>query len=361
MNRALWQGRKVLVTGHTGFKGSWLALWLKQLGADVVGLALDPRDELNHWNLLRLDIPEHRVDLRDAAAVAAVLEKEKPDVVFHLAAQALVRRSYRDPAETWSTNVMGAVNLFDAVRKTGSVRSIVCITSDKCYENVEQHEGYREDDRLGGIDPYSASKAAVELVASSYRRAFLEKDGVLLATTRAGNVIGGGDWSEDRLIPDVVRAATSGNILKIRSPSATRPWQHVLEPVSGYILLAEKLIAGDKACAQAFNIGPDDATNQPLSVMLDIMQTLWPAVKWQLDGIPGPHEATLLHLDSLRAREMLGWAPVWDLNTTLQMTADWYRSYHEKNEIATLRQWRAYAEAAQAKGLDWASTLKAAA
>lgn len=361
MNAALWKNRKVLVTGYTGFKGSWLTFWLRKMGADVSGIALDPRDSLNHWDLLKLGINEHRVDLRDAAAVAAVIEKEQPDTVFHLAAQALVRRSYRDPLETWSTNVMGAASLFEACRKTKSVKSVVCITSDKCYENVEWDWGYRETDKLGGVDPYSASKAAVELVAASYRRAFFEGAGILMATTRAGNVIGGGDWSEDRLIPDVVRAATQGEILKIRSPRATRPWQHVLEPVSGYILLAEKLIAGEKDYADAWNFGPDDATNQPVSVMLDIMKTLWPAVKWQLDGVQGPYESTLLHLDSAKARRHLGWAPVWNLDQTLQATAEWYRSFHEKNEVVTERQWQAYTAAAEKRGLAWASPLREAA
>lgn len=361
MTPSLWKGRRVLVTGHTGFKGSWLTLWLKELGAEVCGLSLDPQTTPSHWDLLNLKIREHRADLRDAAKVAQIVEAEKPDTVFHLAAQALVRRSYRDPLETWSTNVMGAANLFEACRNAGSVKSIVCITSDKCYENVEWHWGYRETDKLGGLDPYSASKAAVELVADSYRRSFFGKGDILMATTRAGNVIGGGDWSEDRLIPDMVRAASAGQTLKIRSPRATRPWQHVLEPVSGYLLLAERLIAREAAFAEAFNFGPDDATNQPVSVMLDIMREFWPAVRWAVDGVPGPHEATLLHLDSAKARRLLGWAPVWDLNQTLQMTAGWYRSYYEKNAVVTRDQWQSYVQAAQKQGLDWASGLKVAA
>lgn len=360
MNPALWKNRKVLVTGHTGFKGTWLTLCLRRLGADVSGLALPPRDALNHWDLIRPGIREHHTDLRDAQAVENVLKTEQPEIVFHLAAQALVRRSYRDPLETWSTNVMGAANLFEACRKSASVKSVVCITSDKCYENVEREEGYTEDDRLGGIDPYSASKAAVELLAASHARAFFKNEGILMATARAGNVIGGGDWSEDRLIPDVVRAATRGEILKIRSPRATRPWQHVLEPVCGYILLAEKLIQRDAAFEGAWNFGPDDETNQPVPVMLDIMKTLWPAVKWELDGAQGPHEATLLHLDSTKARQALGWAPVWNLSQTLQMTAEWYRSFYEKDGLLmTMSQIDRYIQAAQGKNIPWA--LKAAA
>lgn len=356
MQQNLWKGRKVLITGHTGFKGSWLATWLKKLGADVTGIALDPYYDLNHWDLLKLDMTDYRLDLRDAGAVADLVKKIQPDMVFHLASQALVRKSYRDPLETWSTNVMGAANLLEACRKSGSVKSIVMITSDKCYENVEWEWGYRETDTLGGIDPYSASKAAVELLASSYRRSFFEHDGILLATTRAGNVIGGGDWSEDRLIPDVVRAATSGGAISIRSPKATRPWQHVLECVGGYICLAEKLLERKAAYATAWNFGPDDATNQPVEVMLSTIKKFWPEVHWKLEGTfeQQMHECTLLHLDSSKARKKLGWAPVWTLDETLKMVASWYRSYYEQGTVTTLQQLEAYQNSAREKGLSWA-------
>ncbi len=357
MNKNIWQGRKVLLTGHTGFKGSWLALWLTKMGAEVTGLALDPYTELNHWELLGLDIPEYRVDLRERDMVAEIIKKVEPDVVFHLAAQALVQKSYRDPVDTWSTNVMGAVNLLDACRLVPSIKSIIVITSDKCYENVEWDWGYRESDTLGGIDPYSASKAAVELVTSSYKRSFFEQNGTLVATTRAGNVIGGGDWSDNRLIPDIVKSTVKGEVIKIRSPNATRPWQHVLEPISGYILLAEQLILGNKECATSWNFGPDDAANQTVEVMLNTMQKFWPAIHWELDGIPMPHEATLLNLDSTKARRHLNWQPVWDLDDTLQATAEWFRSHYEQKQLITLQQWEKYQSDAQAKGLEWAKDL----
>ncbi len=359
MKTDLWKGRKVLITGHTGFKGSWLAMWLKQLGADVTGIALDPYDELNHWKLINLDIPDNRLDLRQADDVANIVRNSKPDIVFHLASQALVLRSYREPLETWSTNLMGAANLLEACRQSGTVHSIVMITSDKCYENVEWEWGYRETDRLGGIDPYSASKAAVELLASSYRRAFFEHNDILLATTRAGNVIGGGDWSKDRLIPDLVRAATTGEALAIRSPKATRPWQHVLECVGGYICLAEKLLERKDEYADAWNFGPDDATNQPVEVMLSTIKKYWPEVRWELDGTKEQqmHESTLLHLDSSNSRKRLGWAPVWSLEETLEMVALWYRNYYENNSVTSLQQLESYQQTALEKGLPWALSI----
>ena len=253
----VYRGRRVLVTGHTGFKGSWLALWLTELGADVTGCSLAPPTSPNHWDLLGLQIADHRLDVRDASAIARVVSQVRPEVVFHLAAQSLVRRSYREPLETWSTNVMGTANVLDACRQTAGVRAVVVVTSDKCYENQGWKRGYREDDRLGGHDPYSASKAATEMVAASYRGAFFgSKSTPLLATGRAGNVIGGGDWSEDRLLPDVVRAIAEGSTLEIRSPQATRPWQHVLEPLSAYLLLGQKLLEGRGECEGGWNFGP---------------------------------------------------------------------------------------------------------
>ncbi len=356
MNKNLWQGRKVLLTGHTGFKGSWLAAWLKELGAEVIGVSLDPYYDLNHWDLLQLDIVDYRVDLRDADAIADIVKRHQPDTVFHLASQALVRKSYRDPLLTWSTNVMGAANLLEACRHSDSVQSIVMITSDKCYENVEWEWGYRENDQLGGIDPYSASKSAVELLASSYRRSWLKDHGILLATTRAGNVIGGGDWSEDRLIPDVVRATTANEAIQIRSPKATRPWQHVLECVGGYLCLAEKLIERKADYATAWNFGPDDATNQSVEVMLSTIKQFWPQVKWELTGTieEQMHECTLLHLDSSKARKQLNWAPVWTLEETLEKVAHWYRAYYETGAVTTKEQLASYQQTAKQKGLLWA-------
>lgn len=338
-----YKGRRVLLTGHTGFKGSWLALWLKSLGAEVFGLSLPASTEPNHCSLLALDIPEFLVDIRDAEAVNHALKQVQPEIVFHLAAQPLVRRSYRDPLETWSTNVMGTAHVLEACRLNDSVRAIVVVTTDKCYQNNEWHWGYREIDRLGGHDPYSASKAGAELVAASYRSAFFSKQNApLLATARAGNVIGGGDWSEDRLIPDLARAMKKSESLEIRSPNSTRPWQHVLESLSGYLLLGEKLLQGRHEFAEAWNFGPDSEGNQTVAMLLNTLSRHWPEVSWHLSEEPQLHEATLLHLDSAKARQKLGWKPVWRFDQAVEVTADWYRSFQETGKIASHEQLALY-------------------
>lgn len=352
-----YRGRRVLLTGHTGFKGSWLALWLQALGAEVVGLALDPATTPAHWSLLGLDMADQRLDIRDAEAVCQAVQTAKPEIVFHLAAQSLVRRSYQNPIETWSANVMGTANVLEACRQQPSVRAIVVVTTDKCYENREWDWGYRENDRLGGHDPYSASKAAVELLVASYRKAFFAAPNApLLASARAGNVIGGGDWSEDRLIPDLVRAVSSGEALEIRSPHATRPWQHVLEPLSGYLSLGQQLLTGDRTYAQAWNFGPDAEGNQTVSQVLARLQTAWPALTWHASKGGHPHEAVLLQLDSTLARKHLGWQPVWSLAESLAATAGWYRRQHEQDELLSQAQLGAYIQAAQQAGLVWATT-----
>src|SRR5579864_5741950 len=308
----IYRNRRVLLTGHTGFKGSWLALWLKQLGAEVTGAALAPSTSPSHWELQQLDIADRRVDIRDNDAVSQLVAATQPEIVFHLAAQPLVRRSYVDPVETWSTNVLGTCHLLEACRKKGSVRAIVNITTDKCYLNNEWVWGYRETDRLGGHDPYSASKAAAELLSASYRASFMSgNDGPKLATARAGNVIGGGDWSTDRLIPDLVRAISSGTSLEIRSPNSTRPWQHVLESLSGYLLLGQRLLENDSRFADAWNFGPDAIGNRSVRDVLTRLAQLWPDVKWHTTTQAQPHEAGLLSLDSTKAHRILGWQPVW--------------------------------------------------
>lgn len=358
----IYAGKKVLVTGHTGFKGSWLAQWLVRLGAEVAGIALAPATVPSHYALLNLDVKSHVQDVRDAAAVAAIVKSFAPDIVFHLAAQPLVRRSYRNPLETWGCNVMGTAGVLEACRHQPSVKAVVVVTTDKCYENREWPWGYRENDRLGGHDPYSASKAAAELVAASFRKSFFsEKDAPLLATARAGNVIGGGDWSEDRLIPDMVRAIAAKKPLVIRSPQATRPWQHVLEPLSGYLLLGQKLLEGDAHAATAWNFGPDAAGNQSVATVLNALKALWPAFEWQLDAHPQPHEATLLHLDSTLARQNLGWTPVMDLPACLHATAAWYRAQMEDDRILTETQLQAYTAQAQEAGIGWAHGARKAA
>ncbi|MDQ3228887.1 MAG: CDP-glucose 4,6-dehydratase [Pseudomonadota bacterium] len=352
-----YRGCRVLLTGHTGFKGSWLALWLTELGAEVVGVALPPDTAPNHWDLLGLDIAEHRIDLRDQVALVDVVKKTRPDIVLHLAAQALVRRSYRDPLETWSTNVMGTAGLLEACRGVDTIRAIVVVTSDKCYENREWECGYRETDPLGGHDPYSASKAATELVAASYRQSFFHTpDAPLLATARAGNVVGGGDWSQDRLIPDLVRAAAAGDALEIRSPHATRPWQHVLESLSGYLLLGQRLLEGDRDAARSWNFGPDADGNRSVADILATLQAYWPELVWQVTREPQPHEATLLYLDSTLARARLGWKSVWAVNEALAATADWYRSHLATGHVQSRSQLAAYVAAAQSGARVWTAS-----
>jgi CDP-glucose 4,6-dehydratase len=351
----IYRGRRALITGHTGFKGSWLALWLQELGALITGIALAPTTTPNHWNMLALDADDRRLDICDATALATIVAAAQPEIVFHLAAQPLVRRSYREPLETWSTNVMGTANLLEACRQTKSVRAIVVITTDKCYENKEWHWGYREDDRLGGHDPYSASKAAAELVAASYRSAFYgSDDSPLLATARAGNVIGGGDWSEDRLIPDLVRAISSGQSLEIRSPKASRPWQHVLESISGYLTLGQKLLEGKTDFAQAWNFGPESEANRAVSEVLGHLKTFWPAVRWHATTKPQPHEANLLYLDSSKAHKLLKWQPVWQLDQALAATSGWYRTWLENGEVESTKQIAAYVADAEEAKATWA-------
>lgn len=350
----MFRNKRVLLTGHTGFKGSWLALWLTKLGAQVTGVSLSPETEPNHWDLLELDFDDRRVDIRNADAILNIFAETKPEMVFHLAAQPLVRRSYRDPLETWSTNVMGTANVLEACRLTESVRAIVVVTTDKCYENQEWPWGYRENDRLGGHDPYSASKAGAELVAASYRNAFFSNgNSPLLATARAGNVIGGGDWSEDRLIPDLVRATANNQSLEIRSPNATRPWQHVLESLSGYLLLGQKLLEGQKDFATAWNFGPESEGNRSVAEVLGKLGVQWPNMRWHTTDVAQPHEATLLYLDSANAKNKLQWLPVWGIDAALAKTAEWYSMWLGDKRVISVPQLNQYIEAAGAEQVAW--------
>ncbi len=346
MFKNCYHGKTVLLTGHTGFKGSWLALWLQRLGANVVGVSLDPETLPNHWQLLNLSMDDRRVDITHSSNVLTLCQKIQPDIVFHLAAQALVRRSYADPLATWNSNVMGTANVLEACRQINSVKAIVVVTTDKCYENKEWHWGYRESDSLGGHDPYAASKAAVELLANSYRQSFFNEEGSpLLATARAGNVIGGGDWSVDRLMPDIARAVMDGKILDVRSPTATRPWQHVLESLSGYLLLGQRLLAGDRSVATAWNFGPTQEGNVSVQCVLTLMQQVWPAIHWknqQPNEQQCLHEANLLYLDSSKAQQLLAWQPVWNVTEALQHTAEWYCSFIASGSIDTRQQLEQY-------------------
>jgi CDP-glucose 4,6-dehydratase len=350
----IYRDTPVLLTGHTGFKGSWLALWLKTLGADVTGISVDPISEPSHWDLLDLDMIDSRIDIRNAEKVEAAINIAKPKIVFHLAAQPLVRRSYSDPIGTWSTNVMGTVNLLEACRRQPSIRAVIIVTSDKCYDNKEWSWGYRETDRLGGHDPYSASKACTELVVESYRKAFFNTlDSTLIASVRAGNVIGGGDWSEDRLIPDVVRSIKSNKTLEIRSPNSTRPWQHVLESLSGYLLLGQNLLQGRQDFSQAWNFGPHINGNRAVGDVLSSMKKEWPELEWKVSRSPQPHEANLLYLDSSQAHQYLDWKPVWSIDESIAVTVDWYRAFLEKNVVISSDQLADYTRKAQTAGIKW--------
>jgi len=351
----IYRGKRVLVTGHTGFKGSWLSLWLREMGAEVTGIALPAESQPSHWATLKLPMDDCRINICDYDALVDEFAVKRPEIVFHLAAQPLVRRSYRDPLETWSTNVMGTANVLEACRQTSTVRAIVVVTTDKCYENQEWSWGYRENDRLGGHDPYSASKAASELLAASYRSAFFNTEtSPLLATARAGNVIGGGDWSEDRLIPDLVRAIERNQSLEIRSPNATRPWQHVLESLSGYLLLGQKLLMGDKAFVGAWNFGPQLDGNLTVVEVLNRLHHQWEKVSWYVSEKTQPHESTLLYVDSAKAHGKLEWQPVWSLDTTLTETVDWYRAWTEEGKAISNQQLAEYVSAARQAQAVWA-------
>jgi CDP-glucose 4,6-dehydratase len=343
-----WSGRKVFLTGHTGFKGGWMALWLAQKGALVRGYALDPATEPNLLTVARVGsvIEDMRGDIRDAAKLDAAMTEFAPEVVFHMAAQPLVRYSYEDPIGTYETNVIGTARVLDAVRRTKSVRAVVSVTTDKCYENREWQWGYRETDALGGYDPYSSSKACAEIVSAAFRQSYLASSGVGVATARAGNVIGGGDWSDDRLIPDLVKGFLAGEAVKIRRPLAIRPWQHVLEPVMGYIQLAEKLLGNDASkYATAFNFGPSESDAQTVEWIVERMAKAWGgAAKWEVDADPGVHEAGYLKLDASRARAELGWKPKLDLETTLAWLVEWYKAWQGGAEMHafTMEQIAAY-------------------
>lgn len=337
---SFWSGKRVFVTGHTGFKGSWLSLWLHRLGAHVTGYALPPPTQPALFELARIPelITSIQGDVTDAAAVEAALIAARPEIVIHLAAQTLVRYSYEAPIETIRTNVLGTAHVLDAIRRVPSVRAVVVITSDKCYYNEEWPWGYREEDRLGGDDPYSASKAAAEMVVATYQHSyFAKKHGAAapaLASTRAGNVIGGGDWTRDALIPDILRSLLKGEPTVIRSPKATRPWQHVLEPLHGYLTLAEHLYERGHEFATSWNFGPPETSERSVAWIIDTIYRLWGTdMKWIRDTVPGPPENMLLKLDSSKARHYLGWRPKLDLPTSLAWIVDWTRRYQSGADV----------------------------
>jgi len=330
MRPEFWEGKHVFITGHTGFKGGWLTLWLQSLGAKVYGYALDPPTDPNFFGTARVQegmVRNTIADIRDIATLTKAMQEAQPEVVFHLAAQPLVRESYIAPVETYAVNVMGTVNLLEAVRATPGVHAVVNITTDKCYENREWVWGYREGEALGGHDPYSSSKACSELVTAAYRTSFFDTAGIALASVRAGNVIGGGDWAVDRLLPDFLRALDSGVPLLIRSPNAIRPWQHVLEPLSGYLLLAERLFTEPTAFAEAWNFGPVDQDARPVRWIVERLVRATPNASWACDTASQPHEASHLKLDSSKALARLDWWPRWRLATSLDKTLEWHAAW----------------------------------
>jgi CDP-glucose 4,6-dehydratase len=360
----VYRGRRVLVTGHTGFKGSWLALWLKHLGAEVAGFSIDVPTNPSVFGLLALGerISHHQGDVRDRHRLAQVLDEFKPEMVFHLAAQALVRRSYADPVLTFETNVLGMLNVLEAVRARPSIQVAVLITSDKAYRNVEWTWGYREIDELGGHDPYSGSKSCADILAQSYYHSFLRHMATRVAIARAGNVIGGGDWAADRIVPDAIRAWSRNELVAVRSPRATRPWQHVLEPLSGYLWLGAELWRKREALnGEAFNFGPDAHVNETVAELLEAMAVRWPNVRWHVpEGYEqGASEATLLKLSCDKALTFLKWRAVLQFSETVAFTIDWYRTWHQGGHDLygfTLGQIDAYCDLAAAKSLEWTKT-----
>jgi len=337
MSPDFWRNRSVFLTGHTGFKGGWIALWLSQLGAKVDGYSLAPPTTPNFFTEIQLEdrLQSSTIaDIRDLPKLAAAMQVAQPSIVIHMAAQPLVRESYNTPVDTFATNVIGTVNVLEAARRIETVQAIVNITTDKCYENQEWLWPYRENDRLGGHDPYSSSKACAEIAAAAYRNSFLAEAGIHLASVRAGNVIGGGDWAADRLIPDFLCAIDAGATLRIRSPNAVRPWQHVLEPLSGYLMLAERLVTDGAAFAEAWNFGPEEFDAKPVSWIVERLCQKLPHARWKLEGAPQPHEAGLLKLDSAKAKTRLGWSSRWSLGNALDKTVEWHQAWKEGQSMA---------------------------
>lgn len=354
MTAAFWKGKRVLLTGHTGFKGSWLSLWLQSMGAETVGYALAPPTNPSLFDVAKVGDGMISIigDIRDLAHLKKVFSGYQPEIVIHMAAQPLVRYSYIEPIETYSTNVMGTVNLLEAVRATPSVKAVVNVTTDKCYENREWVWGYRENEAMGGFDPYSSSKGCAELVTAAYRNSYFHPEkyivhGVAIASGRAGNVIGGGDWADDRLIPDIIRAIVQGKPVNIRNPHATRPWQHVLEPLSGYLVLAQKLFEEGATYGEGWNFGPNEDDAKPVQWIVERLTQSWgEGASWVVDSGDHPHEAHYLKLDCSKAKARLNWHPRWHLEDALGAIIDWQRAYRDGKDIKalTLEQIRQYAD-----------------
>lgn len=354
MTIQFWPGKKVFITGHTGFKGSWLSLWLQQLGASLTGYALAPPTIPSLFQLAKVGdgMCSTQGDVRNRDILYQSIKRHQPEIIFHLAAQALVRRSYQDPVGTFTTNVMGTVHLLDAVRRTDTVRAVIIVTSDKCYENKEWCWGYRETDPMGGFDPYSCSKGCTELVTSAYRNSYFypstdDRSGVAVATARAGNVIGGGDWGQDRLVPDIMRSILKHRTVAIRNPHAIRPWQHVLDPLNGYLQLAEKLWHKGREFAEGWNFGPNSGDDVPVGVLTQKIIDLWGhEAEWSAASGEHPHEAHHLSLDNAKARMKLGWQPVLSFADTIEWVVEWYQAYIKRQEMksVTIQQIQRFAQ-----------------
>lgn len=337
VNPKFWKGKKVFLTGHTGFKGSWLSLWLVSMGAKVTGYSLAPNTLPNLFGVLAVDSlieKSHIADIRDLATLQKAMSEARPDVVIHMAAQALVRYSYTNPVETYATNVMGTVHVLESTRAIDSVQATIVVTTDKCYENREWVWGYRENEPMGGYDPYSNSKGCAELVTSAYRQSYFSNSTNKVASARAGNVIGGGDWSEYRLIPDAIKSFEANKPLMIRNPLATRPWQHVLEPLSGYLILTQALYEQGSSFASGWNFGPCDGDNRSVQKVADLLISSWgDSASWEKDGSEQPHEASLLKLDCSKARNQLGWVPKWNLEVAIQKIVQWQKAHQAKENM----------------------------
>lgn len=340
MNGEFWSGKRVFLTGHTGFKGSWLSLWLQSLGSEVTGYALTPPTNPNLFEVANVaqGMTSIFADILDLPNLQKAMQTARPDIVIHMAAQPLVRQSYKEPVETYATNVLGTVHVLESVRNTPSVKVVLVVTTDKCYENKEELlRSYHEHEPMGGHDPYSSSKACAELITAAYRNSFLEQKGIAVATARAGNVIGGGDWAADRLVPDILRAFEQNAVVQIRNPQATRPWQHVLEPLSGYLSLAEQLFHKGSAYAEGWNFGPYEEDSRPVQWIVEQLALSWGNdASWQLDSSPNPHEANYLKLDISKAKTRLGWVPSWGLQTALQNITHWHRSWLGQEDMKKL-------------------------
>lgn len=349
-----YKNKTVFVTGHTGFKGTWLVEWLQLLGANVIGYSMPPNTEPSHFNLLDKNYISIFGDIGNTYELEAAFIKYAPDIVFHLAAQPLVRESYQNPSLTYQTNVMGTLNVYEAVLKTHSVKAVICITTDKVYENKEWIWGYRETESLGGYDPYSSSKACVEILTDSYYKSFFQNKGIAVATARAGNVFGGGDWAKDRLIPDVMRATNEAKITTIRNPYSIRPWQHVLEPLAGYLLLGQRMLENKDFFSGAWNFAPRFSDCLSVKNILEVAQKYWSDVQYKIvidaDHL---HEAKILKLDCTKAIEQLKWEPVWALEKALQKTIEWYQNYYIKRQVSTIEQIHEYIRDAQANDVIW--------